>query len=549
MRSSARSVLPTLVTFFCFVAPLFAQSSAKQQPAKTPRGSVSGKVTIKEKPAAGVVVGLRRSDSLNPYDPFLKALADEDGVYRITNVAPGTYQVSVAAPGYVVGGDGNNSRNVVVGEDENIEGMNFSLVRGGVITGKVTDGDGRPVIGHQVEIYSLEVLDRRTPQQPLFPTTNGQTDDRGIYRVFGIAAGRYKVAAGRGEEGYGGLLNTQVNYTQVFYPDVTDAAKATIVEVTEGSEANGIDITLGRVVQTFSASGRLIDGETGQPVPHVHFGLQRMLGQRVEFVNNVVNSDARGEFVVEGLVPGKYSVMLFANEMSDLRAERVTFDIIDSDVTGVVIKLSKGATVSGVVVLESEDKAAQAQLAQILVRAYVRTNPGFGSSSSSRIGADGSFQLQGLPAGAVNMSLSGTIGPFPPKGFSIARVERDGTLVPRIEVKEGDHVTGVRIVVTYGTATLRGTVKVDNGPLPAGARVLLGLTKPGENTSYLRPPQVDERGHFFLDGIPAGLYELTAQVTGGNIKGFKPIKQNVSLTNGNVTEVTITINLAETANP
>lgn len=33
------------------------------------------------------------------------------------------------------------------------------------------------------------------------PTTGGQTDDRGIYRVFGISAGRYKVAAGRGEEG------------------------------------------------------------------------------------------------------------------------------------------------------------------------------------------------------------------------------------------------------------------------------------------------------------------------------------------------------------
>lgn len=60
MRSSARSALPVLLTCLCFAASLSAQSPSEQQPVKTPRGSVSGRVTIKDKPAPGVVIGLQK---------------------------------------------------------------------------------------------------------------------------------------------------------------------------------------------------------------------------------------------------------------------------------------------------------------------------------------------------------------------------------------------------------------------------------------------------------------------------------------------------------
>ena len=539
MRSSARSALPTLLTCLCFAASMFAQSPGKQQ-VKTPRGSVSGRVTIKSKPAPGVVVGLRKGAVENSFDPFIRAVTDAEGIYRLQNVPAGSYVVTVVAPAYIPS-NSEDRKSVVLGEDENVEGINFSLVRGGVITGKVTDAEGHPVIQHQIEIYSLPALARRSAQGP-FPTITGQTDDRGIYRVYGIAPGSYKVAAGRSN--FGGYSPNQSNFLQVFHPDAADPAKATVIELGEGSEAKDVDIMVGRAVQTYSASGRVINGDTNAPLANLRFSLQRLVGQQVEYQNSVVSSNARGDFVAEGLIPGKYSTLMFLEEGSELRAETTTFEVVDRDVTGLIVKLSRGASISGVVVLDTDNKAAKAQLAEMLLRGYVPTAPGtgYGNAVSSRVAADGSFRLAGLGTGMVSISLSGTVNPYPPKGFSISRIERDGVAATRVEVKEAEQVTGVKIFLAYGTATLRGLVAIENGSLPSGARIYVRLGKPGENTpTFMRPPIVDARGNFVVEGVPPGQYELTATVMGGGITLPKPVKKEVSVTDGVITDVRITI--------
>ena len=79
MRSFARSVLPTFLTCVCLATSLFAQSPGKQPPVKTARGSVSGRITIKDKPAPGVMVGLRGNDILSAYESFTRAVTDADG--------------------------------------------------------------------------------------------------------------------------------------------------------------------------------------------------------------------------------------------------------------------------------------------------------------------------------------------------------------------------------------------------------------------------------------------------------------------------------------
>jgi hypothetical protein len=383
----------------------------------------------------------------------------------------------------------------------------------------------------------------------VYPESNGYTDDRGIYRIFGLAAGRYKVAAGRGEQGFGGYSSNQLFFKQVFHPDVSEEAKATILQVAEGSEANNVDITLGRPVQTFSASGRVITGENSSPIPNLRFGLQRFVGQRFEFISTPVNTNSRGDFIAEGLVPGKYGVVLFSAEGGDLRPEVSNFEVVDQDLTDVVVKLTKGASISGVLIIESEDKTALSKLTQMQMRGYTQNAPGIGSSASSPIAADGSFRLGGLGNGSVNISVTVKDGGYPPKGFSISRIERDGIASPHLDVKDGEQITGVKVFLGYGNATLRGVVTIENGPLPAGTRIYLQLTRPGERVSFLRPPQVDERGHFLLEGIPAGVYELTAYIVGGPPKQRKPVKREVSLTDGITSDVNFSVDVATETNP
>jgi hypothetical protein len=538
MRSSACSVVLSLL-LLCFTTSVFAQAPVKQAVVKTPRGSVSGRVMIKDKPAPGVVVGLKRADNMNPYEQYSKANTDHDGFYRITGIASGSYNVIAVAPGYVVS-DVNNARQVVViGEDENIDDINFTLVRGGVITGKITDADGKPMIQTLVTVYRTEFVDK---QRPPFQEATGQTDDRGIYRIFGLMPGKFKVAAGRSDDSpsFAGFGRT---YKQVFHPDATDIAKATTIEIGEGGEAKNIDITLGRAVQTFSISGRVIN-EAGSPVPDVRFGLQRIVGDRPEYMATNIVSNLRGDFVAEGLSSGKYTIIQFANGTSDFRVESSTFDVIDQDVTDLTIRLVKGASISGFMVIESDDKALRSRLPELRLQCFVQPSSGAPTSSaSSLIGPDGSFRLAGLQTGTANIMIGGVNAPYPPRGFSIARIERDGAVVPRFEIRDGENVTGVRVILTYGSGTVRGVITLENGTLPPGARFFVRVSKPGENNLYLRPPTVDARGHFMMEGIPTGIYELTAQVTGFKGTQPAPVKRTVNVTDGMVTDVAITIDM------
>jgi protocatechuate 3,4-dioxygenase beta subunit len=561
MRFSARYLCTVLLTALSVPTLHYAQTTT--QPAgKAPRSSVSGRVTIKEKGVGGVLVGLRKTDFQLPTESYQRATTDPDGFYRITNVPPGNYEVLPSAPAFVPAKGDARTKQVIVGDDDNVEGINFALIRGGVITGRITDADGRALIQQQVGIYfenSFTQAPQQVPQRQIYPATSVQTDDRGIYRVFGLQAGRYKVASGRNDDTFmpGPNPAGRASYRQVFYPDVNEADKAKVIEVSEGSEATDVDITLGRALQTFAASGRVIDSDRGLAAPNIRFGVQRIIGQRFEYVNTVLTSNVQGEFIIEGLLPGRYGINLYPtqNQSNEMRAEALNFEIIDQDINGVVVKLIKGASVSGVVVIESEDKAVQAKLSGLQLRGFV-TVPGggvvFSNSASSPIGPDGSFRLAGLSSGTLNLNLGTQARPMPPKEFSIVRTERDGVPTRGIEIKDGEQVTGVRVILAYGNAVIRGVVTTENGPLPEGTRVTVSLTKPGERTgSLLRPPMVDARGRFLIEGIPAGTYELTTIIGMTTQRApARVFKRVVTVQEGLTQDLTIAVDLdAQPARP
>src|ERR1051325_4892916 len=319
MSFSARHFLAALFTILTLAASLCAQKDA----AKVPRGSISGRVTFKDKGVPGVAIGLRKGEAFTSFEGYQRTATDQDGFYRVSNLAAGNYSITICAPAYVIPDSygAAKQKSVLVAENENVEDVNFALVRGGVITGRVTDADERPVIDQQVNVYPAEFFDQKI-QRTVYAVGAVQTDDRGIYRVFGLAPGRYKVAVGRSDSERSVTYNTSrgLFYKQIFYPDASDQAKATMVEVSEGGEANNIDIKVGRTVQTFSASGQLVD-ESGQPVPSLRFGVQRQLGERMEYSNNSAAANSRGDFILEGLAPGKYFVFLYTNPNNDLKVE------------------------------------------------------------------------------------------------------------------------------------------------------------------------------------------------------------------------------------
>src|SRR5256885_2338160 len=87
-----------------------------------------------------------------------------------------------------------------------------------------------------------------------------QTDDRGIYRIFGLPANRYYVYVGEAQDDNSARMQFNASYyPRTFYGNTTELNEAKPVEVTSGAETSGIDITVGSPVRTYKAAGRVLD--------------------------------------------------------------------------------------------------------------------------------------------------------------------------------------------------------------------------------------------------------------------------------------------------
>ncbi len=315
----------------------------------------------------------------------------------------------------------------------------------------------------------------------------------------------------------------------------------------EGSEATNVDIMLGRTLTTYTASGRIVD-EAGQPVANVPFAVTHFVSPTsTHSMSTGAVSNARGEFRFDKLAPGQYAALIRPEENSEVRADQVRFEIMDADVTGLVLVTKKPSSVSGVIVLEgSDDKVIREELVKtgLSVAVSSPSSERGGWGHWSRPALDGSFRIGGLPPGTATFYISSS------SRFRIIRVDRDGVIQPRsIEIRERENVTGIRIIAAYANASIRGTIELQNGTLPPNAQFSVWLNKVGEepgttSSASNASAQVDARGQFVVEGLLPGTYELHAGVhIPGTRSSTTQTKQEIVVTAG-VTNVTVTLDLS-----
>jgi protocatechuate 3,4-dioxygenase beta subunit len=540
----------------CLLLAVLIFSSAfcvAQTPSKEPTASVSGHVTVAGKNAPGVTMVATFSTSFFVNKTVAKATTDEDGNYKLAGLAAGRFTIVPLAKAYVVGTVGafkEPVQTVNVAEGEAVTKIDFALVRGGVITGRITDAEGHPLIGERVSIVLKDSKPDTDGQISMFGSSRNQTDDRGVYRVYGLSPGSYKVSVGQaasaGAVSIMGMGGSQ--YLKTFYPGVQDESKATIIEIKEGTEVPSVDITVSKPGSGFTVSGRVIDADSGQPVPNIYIGHSAVdeSSQKIGQMNFTGDqTDANGKFRLEGLRPGHYAVYTFVPGKDNSNyGEPAQFEISDGDVTGVEIKMRRGATISGVAVLENNsDPAVAALLQTVNLVAYVETKGVAAPSyARSQVAADGSFHFVGLAPGKARFWVQGF--PTPPKGLTLVRTELDGLeQAEGIEVTAGGEIKGVRVIFAYGTGSVHGDVKIEGGALPEGTMMSLTLqSASGNNRRFTRQLELDARFHFTAENIPPGNYELSLRPVisdGKDAPGFETVKQTVTVANGADAHVTL----------
>src|SRR5947207_348097 len=233
--------------------------------------------------------------------------------------------------------------------------------------------------------------------------------------------------------------------------------------------------------ETFSAAGRVIDAVTAQPIAGAHF----VYGQPANSTNNggfvsfaIARANSAGEFRVDHLKPGRYALYISASlDRSDLYSDVLNFDVVDADVANLEVQARHGSRLSGFVVPAGVTSAAAlAGLSSVKVVAAVPSigNLRVGIANVTAISPDGSFQFMGLRPGKAFINLKADNESL--NGLAILRIERNGgELKQGIEIKPGEEILDLRIMIADGTGGIRGQVEVEGGTLPAGARMVASI--------------------------------------------------------------------------
>jgi len=534
MRSLTRF---SLILALSLVGTALVQS---QDNTKT-KGAITGRVTAANKAVAGVTVSV--SQSGDPGMSVGKATTDDDGRFRISSLPAGVYYVWPFVPAYVVAeatGIYPQGKSVTVEDGETAEDINFSLTRGAAITGKVTDSAGRLIIDERIRILPVDQNLRRLVSS-IYPNINDiRTDDRGIYRAFGLPAGKYKVAIG---DQFGAFTSTRGRrfYPQTFHPNLTDETKAEMVELHEGEEVTNVDITVARSLTGFSVSGTVTDAENNQPVPGVSFGLTIFVGGSPSgFMSGNGVSTGTGGFRIDNLPPGRYAVAIRPGAGTGYYGESTPFDIGDADVNDLELKIHRTSTITGNVIVEgTADRLVLARLSQAsLTVTLAPPGNGIRTFSYTTINPDGSFQIDSLQAGTAVIRLESGKGNTAPE-FAALGIELNGVDKSQgLEISPGKNISGVRILAAYGTGTIRGTVRVEGGTVPSEQYISASFSRPGSSFS-IAYTRVDTRGRFVFDHVPAGNYEVV--VTMYLDRKAVMARQPVVASNGVVSEVTLTL--------
>jgi hypothetical protein len=501
-----------------------AQQQTTAPPEEVRNGAITGRVfNDNGQPLAGATVSVRSASVMALTNRT--AQTNSEGSFQILGLDSGLYYVSAFSPAYVVPplDPDDLPPTYRVGDSVRLE-----LVKGGVITGTVTNANNEPLVG--VRVRALMVKDAAGKEvKGRFGGNERQTDDRGIYRLFGLSPGTYVVFCGGS-----GIQSNLLSATDLDAPTYAPSSTrdtASEVQVRSGDEIS-VDIRY-RYEQGHVISGTVKSMGTGG----VSLTLSQATGSLSMISSSFQPAGSKG-FAFNGIADGEYivtateSMSLTNNAFPELATSdplRVT--VKGGDVGGLELVLKPLASIAGKITLESvkipecENKRQPTFAETMISLIQNRKDPELDQIALIRaaVGAtmpdkEGTFFIRNLRAGQYalsprffarywylkSISVPGLTQPQPAKAPAGPRDAAKSWT----SVKSADRLTGVTITLSAGAASIRGKLEKNE----AGRRVYVVPSERDKVDDPLRyfSAEVNNDGTFLLNSLPPGKYFTVA---------------------------------------
>lgn len=526
----------------CILLQAQQASSVGDGSEPTRSGSITGRVVNESgQPLSNALVFARAFGSSNP---GRNTFADAEGNFQLKGLDTGLYSLSAFAPAYVMPArDPKDLQDNLLRVGDSVK---LTLFKGAVLTGTVTNSAGEPVIAVPVHVQMVRDAEgkRKTVGVELGART---TDDRGIYRIYGLQPGTYVVFAG--VTGSFGFSLTPYNSDVPTYSPSSTRDNAAEITLRSGDEITGVDIRY-RGEPGHVASGSVIGTASPETPGSYMVNLAAVSNGKPIWSNNTSQPPMAKGFAFDGLADGEYDLWsnsFITGEVGISEPRRIR--IKGADVTGIELTTKPLASVSGRLILEaSKDPACKdkrrPQLAETLVYTQREDKPP-GLAFERFVAAqgsprkDGDFALRNLAPGqyffsaqfyakywylesitlpSASASASATTSATA-SASATAKANVTDAASKWTALKLGDRITGLDVKLAEGAASLRGRIAVQSGEsLPAG---MLFYLVPAEREKtgdalHFYASRINDDGTFTLNNLAPGRYWSIARTPADN---------------------------------